>query len=71
MRLERLITRKLAALGFFPRADGWRGPTETRFIGKHDPQPTTAPGRRPPSPLYRAWEAVFLKSFWAARLRWG
>ena len=42
-------------------------PAEPRFIGKHDPQPPTASGCRPPCPLYGTWEAAFLKSSWAAR----
>jgi hypothetical protein len=46
-------------------------PAEPRFIGKHDPQPPTASGCRPPWPPYGAWEAAFLKSSWAARSRRG
>jgi hypothetical protein len=37
-------------------------PAETRFVGKHYPQPTTAPGSRALSPPYSAWKAAFLKS---------
>jgi hypothetical protein len=44
---------------------------EARIIGKHDPQPPTATGRRPSCPPYGAWEAAFLKSSWAARSRRG
>ena len=38
-------------------------PTETRFIGEHDPQATTSPGGRPLGFPHSGWKAIFLKAF--------
>jgi hypothetical protein len=44
-----------------PAGTGAVHPPEAGFVGKHDPQPPTAPLHRPPCPLHSTRETIFLK----------